>query len=54
MNRENLLRIVAEWLEEQGLPSMLPRLRPEADVANLKRVLAVVGPRRAGKTYFLY
>ena len=47
-------RIVAEWIRGADLPTLTPRERPRPDLAATRPVLAVVGPRRAGKTYFLY
>jgi len=49
-----LLTIIAEWLEEGELPSLVRRNQPALDLENLKRILAIVGPRRAGKTYYMY
>lgn len=54
MNRDALLAIIAEWLEETREPQLVPRDHPAIDLENLKRVLAVVGPRRAGKTFFMF
>jgi predicted AAA+ superfamily ATPase len=54
MNDEALLSIVAEWLEETELPELVPRQIPELNLENLRRVLAIVGPRRAGKTFLMY
>lgn len=54
MNRDNLLSIIAEWLEEWEIPPLTPRDQAVAEPQGLKRILAVVGPRRAGKTYFMY
>ena len=54
MDRELLLSVVAEWLEEVTIPAFIPRQSPRIDPAQLKRILAIVGPRRAGKTYFMY
>ena len=54
MNNEALLSVVAEWLEETELPKLVPRKIPELDLESIRRVLAVVGPRRAGKTYLMY
>ncbi|MFH1707475.1 MAG: ATP-binding protein [Planctomycetota bacterium] len=54
MNTEVLLTTVAEWLRGTALPDLTPREQPVPGPDDLKRVLAVVGPRRAGKTYFLY
>jgi len=54
MNRDSLLAIIAEWLEEITIPSLVPRQCSQVDLDQLKRILAIVGPRRAGKTYFMY
>ena len=54
MNRDALLTIVAEWLEETRVPDLVPREHAGIEPESLKRVLAIVGPRRAGKTYFMY
>ena len=54
MDRELLLSIVAEWLEEATIPPLTPRQKIHIDPEGLKRILAIVGPRRAGKTYFMY
>ena len=54
MKRDALLAIIAEWLEEWEMPSLVCRHQPEIKPEDLKRILAIVGPRRAGKTYFMY
>ena len=54
MNKESLLTIIAEWLEEGEIPPLVPRSRYAIEPENLDRILAIVGPRRAGKTYFMY
>jgi predicted AAA+ superfamily ATPase len=54
MRKDVLLSLVAEWLEEWEIPSLVLRHQPTINPENLKRILAVVGPRRAGKTYFMY
>jgi len=54
MNDEALLSVVAEWLEETELSELVPRHIPELNLENLRRVLAIVGPRRAGKTFLMY
>jgi predicted AAA+ superfamily ATPase len=55
MNGDVLQRVIAEWVRGAGLPALTPRQRPLPDLAQATRpILAVVGPRRAGKTYFLY
>jgi len=52
-SRSALLSVIAEWLEESEVPPMVPRQQPGIDLDHLKRVLAIVGPRRAGKTYYM-
>ena len=54
INRGTLLTIIAEWLEEGETPSLVPRHQTATEPENLERILAIVGPRRAGKTYFMY
>jgi len=54
MNDEALLSVVAEWLDETELPELVPRQIPDLDLEDLRRVLAIVGPRRAGKTFLMY
>jgi len=54
MKRDALLTIIAEWLEEWEMPPLIQRNQPVIEPADIKRILAIVGPRRAGKTYFMY
>ena len=54
LRKEALLTIVAEWLEEGVISSLVPRDQHAIEPEKLNRILAVVGPRRAGKTYFMY
>ncbi|MCD4748583.1 MAG: ATP-binding protein [Thermoanaerobaculales bacterium] len=49
-----LLSVVAEWLDETELPDLVPREATLPEVEKLRRVLAIVGPRRAGKTFLMY
>jgi predicted AAA+ superfamily ATPase len=48
--------MIAEWLEEFALPAFIPRdaVPVPADLRNLSEILAIVGPRRAGKTFVMY
>lgn len=50
-----MMQVVADWRRD-GIPSNLARrqLARNVDVRKLTNVLAVVGPRRAGKTFFLF
>jgi len=54
MKRDALLAIIAEWLEEWKMPWLVSRYHPAINPTKLKRILAIVGPRRAGKTFFMY
>ncbi len=54
IKKETLLAVVAEWLEQGEIPSLVPRDRHAIEPEDLSRILAIVGPRRAGKTYFMY
>jgi len=54
MKRDALLTIIAEWLEGWEMPSFVLRNPSAIKPEDLKRILAIVGPRRAGKTYFMY
>lgn len=47
-------KIIAEWLEEQVLPAAIRREAEPVDLENLSEILAIVGPRRSGKTFFMY
>jgi predicted AAA+ superfamily ATPase len=49
-----LLSVVAEWLEQTPIPDLVPREVACPDLASLRRILAIVGPRRAGKTSLMY
>jgi uncharacterized protein len=53
-NKEALLTIVAEWIEEAEIPPLITRQGYSVELEKLTRVLAIVGARRAGKTYFMY
>jgi len=52
--RDSLKRIIAEWLEEYEIPQPVRRDLPEIDLSLLPDILAIVGPRRAGKTYYMF
>ena len=56
MNSAILKNIIAEWLEEFVLPALIPRdSAPTLTyLRNLSQILAIVGPRRAGKTFVMY
>ncbi len=54
ISRNTLLEVVAEWLENEEFPSIVPRDIHNIRIEKLPRILAIVGPRRAGKTYFMH
>jgi predicted AAA+ superfamily ATPase len=46
--------IVAEWLEQFRLPELVDREPAYPEMSSLSEILAVVGPRRSGKTFFFF
>ncbi len=54
MKRDQLLQVIAEWLREMVFPPLTLREMPSLDLEKQRAILAVAGPRRAGKTYCLY
>lgn len=46
--------VIGEWLTERELPSLVRRVSRPVQMDKLDSILAVVGPRRAGKTFFMY
>jgi len=54
MDSGKIKSLVAEWLESLILPSLIPRDVAITDIEPISEILAVVGPRRSGKTFFMY
>lgn len=54
MNLENAKKVLAEWLEQFVMPEMVRRDMPPIYLPNMAEILAVVGPRRSGKTFYMY
>jgi predicted AAA+ superfamily ATPase len=54
MNLELARRIVAEWLEDWHAPALVPREIPSPQWSCLNEILALVGPRRSGKTSLMF
>jgi len=54
MRKDQLLQVIAEWLREMVFPSSTHREMPSLDLRKQRAILAVAGPRRAWKTYYLY
>jgi hypothetical protein len=53
MKTDAARRIIAEWLEARAVPSIVSRDIAGVNVESLSDILAIVGPRRAGKTFFM-
>jgi predicted AAA+ superfamily ATPase len=51
---DSLLQIVGEWIEETTLPKLIQRTIDPVNIERLRDILAIVGPRRAGKTFLMY
>ena len=51
---EKIRTLVAEWLEKEALPAMVNREISQINVEQITSILAIVGPRRSGKTWFMY
>src|SRR3990172_5652919 len=54
MKTEILKKIIAEWIEEKVLPPLIKRDAPDLALDRVSEIIAVAGPRRAGKTWYLY
>jgi len=54
MNSEILKKIIAEWLEDKVFPSLAKRDTPDIALERMSEIIAVAGPRRAGKTCYMY
>lgn len=53
INRDVLGQIIADF-KENSLPDLIPRkLKVDLDIP-IKRAITIMGPRRSGKTYYLY
>ncbi len=51
---EILNKIIAEWLEEKVFPPLEKRDAPDLVLERASEIIAVAGPRRAGKTFYMY
>ncbi len=54
MNTEILKKIIAEWLGEKVFPPLAKRDAPDLVLDRASEIIAVAGPRRAGKTCYMY
>jgi len=54
MNSEIIKKIIAEWLGEKVFPPLVKRDAPDLVLERVSEIIAVAGPRRAGKTCYMY
>ena len=57
MRNSELKRILKETIKkfhEKGLPKLIQRNIVCPEFKKINKIITIVGPRRAGKTYFLY
>ena len=52
--KQVFLQIIAEWLEDELVKDIIKRNINLPDPTTLSEILAITGPRRAGKTYLMY
>lgn len=51
--KQEIKQVLSEFYEK-GIPSFTPRNYPIPEFEKITKAISVIGPRRAGKTYFLY
>ena len=54
MNSELIKKIIAEWLKDKVFPPLIKRDMPELVLEKASEIIAIAGPRRAGKTSYMY
>jgi len=54
MNTEIFKKIIAEWMEERVFPPLAKRDAPDLVLERASEIITVAGPRRAGKTCYMY
>ena len=54
MNTEIIKKIIAEWLGDKVFPPLVKRDAPDLVLERTSEIIAVAGPRRAGKTCYMY
>ena len=54
MKSEIIKKIIAEWLGDKAFPPLIKRDAPDLVLERTSEILAVAGPRRAGKTCYMY
>ncbi len=51
---KNAIKTSIAGFHARGLPKIFPRNESVPDFKHVQKVIVIVGPRRAGKTFFLY
>jgi len=54
MTSEIIKKIIAEWLGDKVFPLLIKRDAPDLVLERTPEIIAVAGPRRAGKTCYMY
>jgi len=54
MSTEIIKKIIAEWLEDKIFPPLIKRDAPDPVLERTSEIIAIAGPRRAGKTWYMY
>ncbi len=54
MSAEIIKKIIAEWLEDKIFPPLIKRDAPDPVLERTSEIIAIAGPRRAGKTWYMY
>ncbi len=54
MNSEIIKKIIAEWLKDKVFPPLMKRDAPDLVLEKTSEIIAIAGPRRAGKTSYTY
>lgn len=54
MTTEIIKKIIAEWLQDRIFPPLIKRDVPNPELDLASEIIAIAGPRRAGKTWYMY
>ena len=54
MTTEIIKKVIAEWLQDRIFPPLIKRDVPNPELDLASEIIAIAGPRRAGKTWYMY
>jgi len=54
MTTEIIKKVIAEWLQDKVFPPLIKRDIPNPELDLASEIIAIAGPRRAGKTWYMY